>query len=441
MVSTPIALPPQHDRDSLVAALFNSTKCEPPLQLKIALRCAWTYLLIDLIIRFIDLATAPETSYNFLTVAIWVEGDCVLALITAKISEGRRWARNAFALQTMLGIAFAYFKPPQALPIDPTLILLVFSSAQQWRKPSGAWFNRGADIGGWDAPPSVFVSRTWATLVTFLLLSVLALSWSAMFKSNSAGTFGIAAMVFVLGCLALLKMRQVDALVRTADLVRVGLDSFVLYLREFSVDEHPGGTRYWPRLLPFGYEEEQLVSALSTFGPVVAIAKPNEKLPTLGAHRFKVSHADWQKTVSAFVKDAFIILIRLPKTLSPGISWEILEVTRLTTPFRLLIAIPNTPESILVLRAAFPKISSAVIEEVKSALLSNCRFTSIVGFVSTASSGKEFFVPVVRRVVGVSHFLRRKEFSFNAAFSELNAKSNWRSGRRQPNPQTARPDA
>jgi hypothetical protein len=85
-------------------------------------------------------------------------------------------------------------------------------------------------------------------------------------------------------------------------------------------------------------EEEQLVSVLSEVGPVVAVGKPGEDLPELGARRVYFSHQIWQQSVGELMSEAALVVLRPART--SGIWWEISYAMAKVRPERLLIVIP-----------------------------------------------------------------------------------------------------
>ena len=63
--------------------------------------------------------------------------------------------------------------------------------------------------------------------------------------------------------------------------------------------------------------EEFITDRLWAVGPVVAIGRPNERIPLSGAVREYLSHDDWRSRVSELVKSAEIVVIILGST--PGL--------------------------------------------------------------------------------------------------------------------------
>jgi hypothetical protein len=98
----------------------------------------------------------------------------------------------------------------------------------------------------------------------------------------------------------------------------------VVYLRSFHVDK-----RLSRRPLAIGRviasrtEEEQLVEALRESGPVVAIGRPGERLPRLGAKRVYVEDADWQQQILSWFSRAALVVIHVPPKPTEGLTWEI----------------------------------------------------------------------------------------------------------------------
>ena len=102
----------------------------------------------------------------------------------------------------------------------------------------------------------------------------------------------------------------------------------VLYLRSFADDGASmieasrwslirRGTRLAAPVTP----EQEIAEFLARIGPVVAIGKPGEPLPELGAARLYVSDEQWQDKVLELMRQAALVVVRLGA--SPGLLWEI----------------------------------------------------------------------------------------------------------------------
>ena len=82
--------------------------------------------------------------------------------------------------------------------------------------------------------------------------------------------------------------------------------------------------------------EERLVSAFSRVGPVVAIGKPKEQLPELGAIRFYFDDSRWQEKVEALMTVSQIVVIQAGH--SQGAEWEMQTAMRCLPPERLVFS-------------------------------------------------------------------------------------------------------
>jgi TM2 domain-containing membrane protein YozV len=104
----------------------------------------------------------------------------------------------------------------------------------------------------------------------------------------------------------------------------------VVYLRSFEADSEiflrPDG--FWNKAatILFDYAvtfspEQELAEILNHVGPVIAIGKPGEPLPELGAARLYVGDADWKAKVSDMMARSRLVIIRTGST--PNLEWEI----------------------------------------------------------------------------------------------------------------------
>jgi hypothetical protein len=73
-------------------------------------------------------------------------------------------------------------------------------------------------------------------------------------------------------------------------------------------------------------------------GPTVAIGRPDESLPPLGAARMQAPNDQWQAAVTSLLERAGAVIIRPGFT--PGVLWEVSAAARLVPPERLVIALP-----------------------------------------------------------------------------------------------------
>jgi hypothetical protein len=119
-------------------------------------------------------------------------------------------------------------------------------------------------------------------------------------------------------------VRQIYVRLRPAHQTE-GLGAPVVYLRSFYVDQ---GFSRRPRPVgrPFSVrtEEEQLAKALREIGPVVAIGKPGERLPRLGANRIYVRDEDWQEQVLSWFARAALVGLNPAKPKNLARTWRVI---------------------------------------------------------------------------------------------------------------------
>jgi len=104
----------------------------------------------------------------------------------------------------------------------------------------------------------------------------------------------------------------------------------VVYLRSFEADSEIVLRRdgLWNKAVNilFGYwvtfsPEQELAEIVTRVGPVIAIGKPGEPLPELGAARLYVGDADWKAKVIDLMARSRLVIIRTGST--PNLEWEI----------------------------------------------------------------------------------------------------------------------
>ena len=100
----------------------------------------------------------------------------------------------------------------------------------------------------------------------------------------------------------------------------------VIYLRSFQDDVRSpigGGFGLWLKVLtwfqPISFEQE-LAAIMNRLGPFVAVGRPGEKLPELGANRFYFRDDEWQTRVAELVQRARLTVILYGGT--ANLWWE-----------------------------------------------------------------------------------------------------------------------
>ena len=127
----------------------------------------------------------------------------------------------------------------------------------------------------------------------------------------------------------------------------------VLYLRSFAADElakRGSMADGWLNISgDLMTEEEHLARILGAIGPVVAIGKPGEKLPELGAARFYVADSEWQEAVRTHFDRARLVVLRLGDT--EGFWWELKHSLEVLAPAQLLLVVPYESKQYEAFRA------------------------------------------------------------------------------------------
>jgi TM2 domain-containing membrane protein YozV len=117
----------------------------------------------------------------------------------------------------------------------------------------------------------------------------------------------------------------------------------VLYLRSFADDgqalmgEQSTVERHAATVLAPVTAEQEMADILDAIGPVVAIGKPGEPLPELGAARLYVGDDQWQAKIHELMRVARLVVIRVGS--SPGLLWEIEQALAHLPRHRLVLAL------------------------------------------------------------------------------------------------------
>ncbi len=175
-------------------------------------------------------------------------------------------------------------------------------------------------------------------------------------EANGRGFELVAAVFTVLGALFLVRSRKYRAL-SVSEILENDPRPPVIYLRSFKDDKGAGrplnilrfsNLKYlWHWIFIFyngahqfmGWSEEEILAqVLSTAGPMVAIGRPGEKLPQLGAARVYVENDVWQQKVHEFLDKAALVVLRLGKT--EGFWWEVEQSASRLDPRRLIFLVP-----------------------------------------------------------------------------------------------------
>jgi hypothetical protein len=138
---------------------------------------------------------------------------------------------------------------------------------------------------------------------------------------------------------AQLRRRVQQARARRAEdaLQKVGAKRPVFYLRSFRLDQAIGQPTVLELISNFNSAnpEQQLTQVLNKTGPVIAIGRPGEELPSLGAARFYVADDRWQEKVADVATVAQLVVWASGTTL--GLQWEITHLIAALPPEKLVL--------------------------------------------------------------------------------------------------------
>ncbi len=197
-------------------------------------------------------------------------------------------------------------------------------------EPSDAWRERLLaslkDCQVQRAPRRPFLNNVLAVvvmLVTIVAARLLAAGINDLTRGPEGAMAAIIGypLLFIFVVVVLARVRnlflrrawQASARSAEAEISRSGSRRPILYLRSFSLDQKLARRSWLERFLgtvPLKNDEQMITSLLKKIGPVVAIGRPSEKLPALGAARFYVSHELWQAKVADVVKESQLVLWR-----------------------------------------------------------------------------------------------------------------------------------
>ncbi|MFJ8621405.1 transferase [Kitasatospora sp. NPDC093550] len=117
----------------------------------------------------------------------------------------------------------------------------------------------------------------------------------------------------------------------------------VLYLRSFGDDASAAEVEDGADV-NLHTREEQFAGALGAVGPVIAVGRPGEPMPQLGAARFYLPADDWKPTVRRLMDLSQLIVLRLGQ--GDGLWWEAEQVQTTQPPAKLVLLLPPDPSEL-----------------------------------------------------------------------------------------------
>jgi hypothetical protein len=169
-------------------------------------------------------------------------------------------------------------------------------------------------------------------------------TWSGKVGWAGLGVVGMACSALILnfGTRTTMRIRRTRA--RAVSLPSAGDGDFVLYLRPFGADESLArtsptrsrglGSTFQSRRT----QEEELAAAVRPLGRLVAVGRPGEPLPYLGAERGYLPADRWQEAVLQLLAGARLVL--LVAGAGAGLTWELSQAVKLVPPRQLVLLIP-----------------------------------------------------------------------------------------------------
>jgi hypothetical protein len=91
--------------------------------------------------------------------------------------------------------------------------------------------------------------------------------------------------------------------------------------------------------------EEALAAKLAAYGPVIAVGRPGEKVPPLGAARLWITEDRWQGRVEELLRSCrFVVMIVGEIKGEDGLAWEVGRLLALQEPEKIVLVVPPVDE-------------------------------------------------------------------------------------------------
>jgi hypothetical protein len=137
--------------------------------------------------------------------------------------------------------------------------------------------------------------------------------------------------------------RSTEADARPPVLLLRGFDEDYLEVENTSPQKPISGFLVAARTISF---EEMLFDLISPCGPVIAIGRPGEMVPPLGASRFWVSDDQWQEAVNELLDECSLVVLIMGKIQGgAGLAWEAQRLFGLRHPEKVVFVVPPVEEA------------------------------------------------------------------------------------------------
>jgi hypothetical protein len=192
-------------------------------------------------------------------------------------------------------------------------------------------------------------SRLYRLLALVLAIAALVMLAAAQSSPNGSTLF-VTGLLFI-AVAALLELRAQRHLTPlAADVLAKDDRPPVVYLRGFQDEVRERGVGEllavsWQRpaateVAAWGPREQiEFAKLMQRIGPHIALGRPGEKLPEVGAGKLYVADADWQPKILEWLKKARLVVVQAGVT--PGLRWEMGQIVKRLSPAKLLVILPE----------------------------------------------------------------------------------------------------
>ena len=239
--------------------------------------------------------------------------------------------------------------------------------------------------------------------------------------SGIAGTF-VAVAIGLTGAWAYQSGARHSALSANA-LTKADRRPPVVYLRSFQDDPIAAkGIALPHQALGFvqftNTEEEQLARVMNQIGPFVAVGKPGERLPEIGAARMYLKNEEWQARVLELMEKAQLVVLRAGRT--EGLWWEVATAAKTVKPEKLVFLLPYNGAQYEAFRQRAESFLPCRLPEYRKPQI---QLGSIRGILYFEPGWKAHYGELKRLKVGsFSPMARVFQFTFEPVFRQLNVR-------------------
>jgi hypothetical protein len=198
------------------------------------------------------------------------------------------------------------------------------------RRPVAGWF---------------LSSAAWFGLYCFVILVLISIG--LLINANANGLLVILLSLALFGVFYVTVFPRVARLIirgrkmrapRAVDILSEGRLPLVVLLRSFEDDDLIDPSMAATNQIAPGRYEERIVKALSAVGHAVALGRPSEPDPELGAARLYVEDKYWQDAISYLIEHAAAVVAVVGR--SSGLWWEVELALNKISPQKLLFFFP-----------------------------------------------------------------------------------------------------